>query len=171
MTSAFQRAWLDTKRLEGWHSNDPEDPGGPTTFGITEDTARKFGYSRPMTELTEEEARLIAYQGYWDAYGIEWIARVNEPVARFVFDLFFNHSPATATGIIQNAVRHRKPEVVYDERWGSQTRGAVIKLCQEGWARNLLGAMKGARYLYYIGRVGSKPSQRKYLWGWMRRCA
>jgi lysozyme family protein len=54
MTPAFELAFIKTLVSEGGYGNDPDDSGGPTTWGITEREARANGYTGPMKALTVE---------------------------------------------------------------------------------------------------------------------
>ena len=38
---------------EGGYTNNPNDKGGETNFGITVAVARAFGYTGPMTSMTQ----------------------------------------------------------------------------------------------------------------------
>lgn len=44
MIDHFIEAWRETLGKEGGYSNHRDDPGGATTFGITEAVARHHGY-------------------------------------------------------------------------------------------------------------------------------
>lgn len=47
---------------EGGYVNHPADKGGPTKWGVTEATARRYGYKGVMADLTREEAIEIYLQ-------------------------------------------------------------------------------------------------------------
>lgn len=44
---------------EGGYVDHPNDTGGPTHWGITEKTARSYGYTGKMVDFTKEDAYLI----------------------------------------------------------------------------------------------------------------
>lgn len=53
---------------EGRFSDDAQDPGGATRYGIDQATARRNGYVGPMAQLPLEVAKAIYRKEYWDAH-------------------------------------------------------------------------------------------------------
>lgn len=51
MNSSVADLIADLIAIEGGYSNDPDDSGGETTWGVTERRARKFGYTGPMIDM------------------------------------------------------------------------------------------------------------------------
>jgi len=45
--------------VEGGYTNDENDRGGKTTWGITEEEAREFGYAGDMRNLTKDFAKSL----------------------------------------------------------------------------------------------------------------
>ncbi len=62
-TLGFDKAWEFTKRWEGGYVNDPKDPGGETKYGIS----KKAYPNLDIGKLTEDEAKEIYRQDYWEA--------------------------------------------------------------------------------------------------------
>lgn len=56
---------------EGGYSNNPNDPGGPTNFGITLGDYRKYinpqGSATDVRNMTVDQAKTIYKSKYWDA--------------------------------------------------------------------------------------------------------
>lgn len=75
---------------EGGFANRARDPGGPTRYGITESTARQFGYRGSMAALPIEVARFI-YESLWRLSGASNIG--NDELAFQAFDSYVNHGP------------------------------------------------------------------------------
>ncbi len=50
---------------EGGYVDHPDDKGGPTMWGITQNTARAHGYRGDMRDLTREQALMILEGDYW----------------------------------------------------------------------------------------------------------
>ena len=50
---------------EGGYVNNSADKGGPTRWGITQNTARAYGYKGDMKDLPRETAKAIYTQQYW----------------------------------------------------------------------------------------------------------
>lgn len=65
---------------EGRYSNDPDDKGGPTMWGIAYNfnvaAVREFGIFKPedIINLTQDQARQIYYYKYWLGSGCDKIA-------------------------------------------------------------------------------------------------
>jgi lysozyme family protein len=66
--SNFDQAFHDLIGNEGGYSNDPNDPGGETMWGITKRVALEEGYTGEMRDLPLDTARAIARKRYWDPY-------------------------------------------------------------------------------------------------------
>lgn len=56
---------------EGGYVDHPNDTGGPTHWGITEKTARSYGYTGKMIDFTKEDAYLILEKNYWYQPGFD----------------------------------------------------------------------------------------------------
>ncbi|MCC5855138.1 MAG: glycoside hydrolase family 108 protein [Idiomarina sp.] len=85
---------------EGGYVDHPSDPGGATNFGITERTAREYGYAGKMEDLTLTHAKDIYYRGYWKRSG----ADSYHPAIGFqVFDAAVNHGIGNAIRMLQRA--------------------------------------------------------------------
>ena len=62
----FDTAFTKLLKFEGDYSNDKDDPGGATRYGITEQVARENGYSGSMRELPVDFAKAVYKRKYWD---------------------------------------------------------------------------------------------------------
>jgi len=60
---------------EGGYTNDPNDSGGPTNFGITIADYRKYinknGTAEDVKSMSVDEAKIIYKARYWDALGCD----------------------------------------------------------------------------------------------------
>jgi lysozyme family protein len=72
---------------EGGYVNNPADPGGETMWGITKRVARLNGYTGPMKDLPQTEAKRIAKKCYWDAWNCD---AYDIRVAWQIFDCAYN---------------------------------------------------------------------------------
>lgn len=61
MKGSFDKAFKITIGLEGNYSNDPDDPGGETKFGI----AKRYHPNIDIKNLSLEQAKDIYYTEYW----------------------------------------------------------------------------------------------------------
>jgi len=60
---------------EGGYTNDPNDSGGPTNFGITIGDYRKYinknGTAKDVKSMSVDQAKVIYKARYWDALGCD----------------------------------------------------------------------------------------------------
>jgi lysozyme family protein len=65
--SDFDRAFTFVIGEEGNYSNDPNDPGGETKFGIS----KRAHPDVDIVNLTEDGAKAIYKRDYWDVLGLD----------------------------------------------------------------------------------------------------
>lgn len=148
---AFNRAVSLILDLEGPPTNDPNDPGGYTKFGISQ---KAFPHI-DVKKLTVEEARELYAQWYWQPCRC---ADMPWPLSLFVFDCAVNQGPGTAAVLLQNALG-----VTADGKIGAKTMAAVVDSGPEEWAKFM--ALRAQRYaaLPQFGRYGLGWLKRTYL--------
>lgn len=109
---------------EGGYANNHRDPGGPTRYGITIRTARRFGYTGRMDRLDADAARRM-YRELWRESGA---GRLEGAELQFqAFDAFVNHGPrakvwadnamATGPGACQSLNAQRMRAYRASPRW------------------------------------------------------
>ena len=97
----FDTAFEKLVGFEGDYSNDKDDPGGATRYGITEQVARENGYSGSMRELPLDFAKAVYKRKYWDAIQADSLP----PAVRYaVFDSAVNSGVGQATRWLQRAL-------------------------------------------------------------------
>ena len=140
MEANFNMAFDLLIRLEGGITNDPNDNGGLTKYGISQ---RAFPNLK-IVELTLEDARDIYKKNYWD--GSFDIA---------VFDTAVNQGPTQAIKLLQRAVG-----VLDDGVIGKITLDA----CRASGAAELRNFM--LRRLYHYSQL---EDYKHYKKGWFNR--
>jgi lysozyme family protein len=173
---AFDDAIAALKPIEGGYTNDPADSGGPTNFGITEATARAFGYEGDMKDMPREVAIYIYRKRYWDALSLDPIALLAAPVALELFDSAVNCGVQQAGTWFQrclnvfNAGGMKYPDMTVDGRVGPMTvaafRAFFIDRGQQGIAM-LLRALNSLQGAFYIGLAESQPKDERFVYGWI----
>lgn len=147
-------------------TNDPNDRGGPTRWGITAATLGEArGLGRVATEdevkaLTGAEARDIYRTRYIEAPGFKNV--LDDRLRALLVDSAIQHGPATAVEFLQRALGVRD-----DGMLGGLTIAALEKaqpqyIYREVWAE---------RARFYAGIVKRQPNQRKFSGGWFNRLA
>ena len=147
--------------LEGGYVNDPDDPGGPTKYGVTIGTLQSWrGQSVTAADvqaLTIDEARRIYKQRYFDRPRIDELPANLQPT---VFDMYVN-AGGNAIKILQRVLRQFGESVSVDGALGPLSIGAAQKV--DAAAGNyLVNAYGIARRDYYYSLADRRPSSRKY---------
>ncbi len=149
----FDKAIKIVLTHEGGYSNDKNDPGGETNFGIC-----KRNYpSIDIKSLTKKEAIEIYRRDYWRSY----FDNINdELIAIKLFDLSVNVGHKQATKFIQRACNLLGQNLKSDGSFGNKTLTA-INACD---AKSLYEFMVEEAEKFY--RSLDKPM---FLAGWLNR--
>lgn len=79
----FEKAIDFVLKWEGGYSNDPNDPGGETKYGISKKSYPK----EDIKNMTLERAKKIYYENYWLKAGCD---KLPEPMNLVMFDTAVN---------------------------------------------------------------------------------
>lgn len=171
----FDEAFARTVGLEGGFSDDANDSGGATRFGITEAVARANGYGGDMRELPFDLAKNIAKSQYWDTLRLDDVALLSGAVAAEMFDTSYNMGIRSAGKFLQRALnifnRQGKdyPDLVVDGIVGPGTLFALRAFANlrgadgESVLLRALNDQQGVRYMEIAER---QPSQEGFEFGW-----
>lgn len=83
----FDDAFKILMNSEGGYSNNRDDPGRETMYGVTCKVARANGYKGSMVDLPLEFAKKIAKDSYWDKYKC---SEFDFSIAFNIFDTAYN---------------------------------------------------------------------------------
>lgn len=174
--SRFDYALARTLGYEGRYSNHPADSGGPTMFGITEDTFRAWAIANKVENAASVEnitlslAKEIYLQVYWDSIRLDELD--SKHVAAELFDTAVNCGHRTAVKMAQRAANFLCPDssepLLADGMLGPVTLNALNRL-SERYENPLLRAMNGEQYIHYRDLVERRPKDRAFSRGWMKR--
>jgi hypothetical protein len=155
----FDEAIKFVLKNEGLYSNDVDDAGGETKFGIS-----KRSYPNlDIKNLSVEKAKKIYKKDFWENQNYKNIK--NKELAIKVFDLAVNIGISRANKLIQRSLRSVNKKV---EENGILDDIAIC-LINESDATDLLSALKSEAAGYYRLIVSTKPHRAKYLKGWLNR--
>lgn len=172
----LEKALQRTLGVEGGDSNDPDDHGGATRYGVTEAVARAFGYTGAMAGLPWSTAVAIYKANYWDRLSLDSVALVSESVALEVFDTAINCGVGTEGKFLQRALNALNnggsayPDLAVDGAVGSATVKALAAFLSKRGAEGeqvLLAALNGLQAVHYIEISEKDPSQERFTWGWL----
>lgn len=96
MDEKFEKAIKFTLKWEDGYSNDPNDPGGETNYGIS-----KRSYpNEDIKNMTPERARKIYYENYWLRAGCD---KLPEPWDVMVLDAAVHHGVSRAKTLYEDS--------------------------------------------------------------------
>jgi lysozyme family protein len=162
---------------EGGYVDHPNDLGGPTMFGITEDVARLHGHEGSMVELSRRIAVIIYEEQYWFGPRFDQVGAMSELVAEELLDTGVNMGLRYATEFLQrslnalNAQERTYADLMVDGLIGNNTLVALKKYLahrgSEGQQVLLkaLNCLQGARY---IELSQAREKNEAFVYGWLR---
>lgn len=147
----FDTAFERCMGHEGGYSNDPNDPGGETKWGIS-----KRSYPRvDIKNLTRDEAKLIYLEDFWTPLNGD---QLYDGVAYQLFDFAINSGIGTAIRYFQRAL-----DVADDGHFGPMSQKAAQAMSETDQIMRL-----NAERLDFMTRTKNWPHHGK---GWARRIA
>jgi len=168
----------DVMKAEGWdaYTNDPDDAGKETKWGITVASARGYGYTGAMKDMPETVARAIYRKRYVDEPRFADVMTIEPNVGAELIDTGVNMGTAVAATFLQrwlngfNDTGSRYGDLHVDGRIGAVTLDALRAFVRWRGPQGitvLLRGLNGVQATRYLEITESKPSQRKYLFGWV----
>ena len=160
------------------YTNDPNDSGGKTKYGITERVARAYGYAGDMKDLPYDTAFDIYDKLYWSKAKLDEIFVISPKLAECIFDYSINSGITQSVKTLQRVLNSMNYEykffvdLIIDGQMGGKTIEALrqyhILRGQEG--DEVLGSVfNGVRMSFLVGLTENNHSQRRFQFGWSRR--
>lgn len=169
-------------KMEGGLSDDVEDKGGLTKFGVSWAYLKDLEKSRPslirdilgvsvvtrsdIYNLTKQQAAQFFKATFWTPYDIDTMP---QSIALCWYDMNVNHGAKNATKILQRACNRcdfTVPKLDVDGKPGPKTKTALRHMGnKEG-----INAIAEERQRFYDRIIASNPSQRVFKKGWANRC-
>lgn len=154
MNDIFEKAIGFTLKWEGGYVYDPQDPGGPTKFGV----AKRYHEDLDIKNLTIEQAKNVYYKEYWLPASCDDFGKYS---AICIFDASVNCGLHRAIQFLQRAIN-----VIDDGVIGPKTIKAAESLSDIHVALLMIEQRKK----YYYTKVTENPVKAKFLKGWINRC-
>lgn len=173
MTSNFKEAISITLKNEGGLSNNKEDLGGITKYGISLRFLKELDIDingdgsingKDIQDMTLDEAESIYKTQFWDKLNIGSID--NPAIANKVFDLSVNMGGFEAIKLLQRAINLGiQMQIKEDGIIGSMT----LNILNNVNLPYLLNSYKQLAYNFYKELVLKKPQLQVFLDGWLNR--
>ena len=148
--------------VEGGFTDDENDRGGATNFGIIEEEARDFGYKGNMQDLTIDFAKNIYLKKYYLGNKLDKV--VNDKVALSIFDWAVNSG---GKGIKKAQIVANKfgVNLVIDGIIGNKTLEAINSINPEAFLKEYHEMQR----TFYKNLAARDSSQEDFLKGWLNR--
>lgn len=142
---------------EGGYSNDPNDPGGATNFGIEQKEWPEIN----IATITREQAVAWYQPNYWNK--APYAAIVSQEVATKLFDMHVNCGLGTAVRMAQEALGFKGSDV--DGGLGPATLAAINAAEPDSFLAAVVDLLKA----HYKTLEARNPKLLEFDRGWMAR--
>ena len=162
MDDRFEKIFDYLLKVEGGYSDDKNDRGGKTTWGITEEEARDFGYTGDMQDLTKDFAKNIYLKKYYLGNKLDKIT--DDRVALSIFDWAVNSG---GRGIKKAQIVANKfgANLVIDGIIGNKTLEAINSINPEVFLKEYHELQR----TFYKNLAAKDNTQEDFLKGWLNR--
>ncbi len=144
---------------EGGYSNDFDDDGGETKFGISKRTYPHI----EISTLTEHQAREIYRRDFWESKFYKDIKNIH--ISAKVFDMAVNMGSSVACRLVRRALRATGFAVEESDSCDM----TITKMLNQSKSPDILAALKSEAAGYYrmLGMANTKNE--KFVKGWVKR--
>lgn len=160
--------------LEGEYSDDPHDSGGQTMYGITERTARAYGYTGHMRDLPLQMAVDIYISEYITKPKLDKIFDIDSALGEDMIDFGINQGPSTSVKILQRWLNaFNDGQKVYkdqtvDGKVGPSTLGQLSShIKQRKTQKTILLAVRCSQGNHYLEITEKSPKNERFIYGWV----
>jgi lysozyme family protein len=156
------------------YTNDPNDSGKGTRFGITESVARDNGYTGHMRDLPRSFAFEIYATEYWDRVWADDLVQISERVAEEVVDTAVNTGSVQAGEFLQqslnvlNRAERLYADIAVDGSIGPATISALDSYVTHRSDDVLLKALNCLQGAFYIGLATRREKDERFVYGWLK---
>jgi lysozyme family protein len=174
----FDSAVVVVLKHEGGYTNDKDDPGGATDYGISLRFLKDHGIDlngdgevneMDIKALDIDKAIAIYKQYWWDKYHYEAINSLY--YATKVFDMAVNMGGSQAHKLVQRACNQCGHNLVVDGILGGKSLGAINEIYLHNRGEDLEYETRDEQKWFYEHLAEEKPKFKKYLKGWLRRAS
>lgn len=162
---------------EGGYVNNPNDKGGPTRWGITQTTARAYGYAGDIKALPRETAKAIYLSQYWTEPKFDRIAELSPSIAQELCDTGVNMGPRVASTFLQrwlsalNMQGKLYPDLKTDGAIGNITISALksyLAVRGKDGENTLLKGLNCSQGARYLELAEARAANEDFLYGWIK---
>lgn len=155
----FEPAIAVVLEHEGGYTNNPNDAGGETKFGI----CKRSYPNLDIASLSAEDAKAIYRRDFWLPLQLEQVD--NQELATKIFDTAVLTGKTRSVRFLQSALQGLGSPVALDGVMGPHTLAAVNAASPEP----LLQSYRRQLEAFYQGLAEAVPTDRPFLKGWLTR--
>ena len=154
------------------YTNNPNDRGGPTKYGITLATLRSLpsygdATAADVQKLTREKAEQI----YSDIYCYPFLCIEDDTIFNFVVNAAVQHGVTGAARQLQRALGLKDDGIIGPMTKAALSQALTISILSRDGAQRLLAKLTAERCKYYANILQKDHSQREFAAGWLNRIA
>lgn len=163
--------------VEGGHTNNPNDAGGETIWGITEKVARENGYTGPMAAMPRDTAVRIYKLEYVVGPGFDRVWALAGDLGAELIDIGINMGTATAGMWLQralNALNRQQKDYADVPVTGNvgpltmQALNAYLTCRGADGASVLTEVVRCLRGADYVRLCEGRPADEEFAYGWFK---
>lgn len=162
--------------IEGGESDNPDDSGGKTNFGVTERLALQYDFYGDMSGLTEQQARHIYIKEFWEPLGLHRVADLSPTIAFELMEFAVNAGVSRSAEYFQRCLNvFNKQGVIYDDITvdgiiGPKTLsvfGGYLECRPDEGETVLLRAMNSLQGAFYVRLAERRQKDETFIFGWL----
>ena len=162
--------------IEGGYVDDPADSGGKTKYGITEETARSYGFTQPIQVLTKDEAISIYSKKFYDKMMLDFIK--SKEMVYLLLNIGVHAGTFMAIKFFQRVLNINNnrgklyTDINVDGYNGKKTLGALKKYIDHRGDSGYIVLCKMIECLYgefLISLVEKREKDEKFIYGWFSK--
>lgn len=173
---SFDQSFPKVIKVEGGDSDNKNDSGGKTRFGITQAVASVHGID-DVSKITIQQAKSIYKSDYWDILHLDNIDLLSDKIAFELFDTGVNQGVGAAAVYLQRSLnvlndqQRYYPDLKVDGHIGAKTIYAltVYKGVRGQKGLNvllrMLNCLQGA---FYVELCEKREKDEDFIYGWFR---
>ena len=170
----FLYAQKFVEQWEGFHSNDPDDPGGETLYGITRrdfpnwEGWKLWDRDKKASPELKSLSREFYRQRFWHALQLHQFPA--KRLAAIVYQAAISCGERRVARWLQAALNNViGTELRVDGRVGNHTLHAIQTAMDKGYMGLIEDNVLSRQRRHYIDLVDRKPELNKFFDGWMNR--